>query len=97
MGRKNRHFDDEFKASAVKLVQSKVKTMAQVARDLDIVPSVLGYWVNQAKKAAAPGGVGELNATERQELVTLRKQVKQLEMERAFLKKAAAYFAKENP
>ena len=96
MARKNRHFDDEFKANAVKLVEGG-KTQAQVARDLEIVPSVLGTWVKRAKAEAAPDGVGDLKAAEREELATLRKQVKQLEMERAFLKKAAAYFAKENP
>jgi transposase len=97
MVRKKRQFDGEFKANAVKLVLTELKTVAQVARELDIVPSVLSYWVKKAKVEAAPAGSGELKAAEREELASLRKQVKQLEMERAFLKKAAAYFAKENP
>jgi transposase len=45
---------------------------------------------------AGKGPAGALTAAEREELATLRKQVKRLEMEREILKKAAAFFAKES-
>ena len=94
--RVKRSFDPEFKAGAVKLVREEGKTLAQVARDLDIVPSVLGGWVRLAEAEDAPGGTGALKAAERAELTLLRKQNRVLQMERDLLKKAAAFFAREN-
>ncbi len=94
--RKKRVFDDEFKAGAVRLVMEEGKTPAQVARDLDIVPSVLGNWVKRAEAEAGPAGVGALKAAERAELAMLRKEVRVLKMERDLLKKATAFFAREN-
>ena len=67
--------------------------MAAVARDHDLTESAVGRWVDRAKAAVLP--TAALTATEREELATLRKQVKRLEMEREILKKAAAFFAKE--
>jgi transposase len=91
---KRRRFDDEFKAGAVRLVLDEGKTVAQVARDLDLTPSALSGWVKQAKADRSKGKAG-LTTDERVEMALLRKQVRQLEMERAILKKAAAFFAKE--
>ena len=95
--RKKRKFDAEFKAGAVKLVLETGKSQGQVARDLDIVPSVLGTWIKRAQAENGPLGIGPLKAAEREELTTLRKEIRTLKMERDFLKKAAAFFAKENP
>lgn len=94
--RKKRVFDAEFKAGAVKLVLEAGKSPAQVARDLGIVPSVLGTWVRRAKAEGGPSGLGALKAAEREELTTLRKEVRALRMERDFLKKAAAFFASQS-
>jgi transposase len=93
--RQRRSFTDEFKAGAVRLVLDQGKTIAQVARDLDLTASALGGWVEQARADRSKGKTG-LTTEERAELVRLRKQVRVLEMERALLKKAAAFFAKEN-
>ena len=93
--RQRRSFTDEFKAGAVRLVLDEGKTIAQVARDLDLTPSALAGWVEQARADRNKGKTG-LTTEERAELVRLRKQVRVLEMERALLKKAAAFFAKEN-
>lgn len=94
--RKKRIFDAEFKAGAVKLVVEAGKSPADVARDLDLVPSVLGSWVKQAKAEGSPNGAGALKTVEREELTTLRKENRVLRMERDFLKKAAAFFARES-
>ena len=91
---KRRQFTDEFKAGAVRLVLDEGKSVAQVARDLDLTPSALGGWVKQAQADRSKGKTG-LTTDERAELTRLRKEVRQLEMERAILKKAAAFFAKE--
>ena len=91
---KRRQFTDEFKAGAVRLVLDEGKSVAQVARDLDLTPSALSGWVKQAQADRSKGETG-LTTDERAELARLRKEVRQLEMERAILKKAAAFFAKE--
>ena len=71
------------------------KTVAQVASDLDLTPSALGGWVKQAR-ADRDGGTSGLTTDERTELAALRKQVRELKMERDLLKQRAAFFAKES-
>ena len=67
--RARRQFTDEFKAGAVRLVLDEGKTVAQVARDLDLTPSALGGWVKQAR-ADRDGGKTGLTTEERDELAT---------------------------
>ena len=93
--RKKRTFDDAFKAAAVKQVAVPGKSPAQVARELDLVPSVLASWLKAAGAEGGAPGEGALKAAEREELAKLRKDKRIWDMERAFLKKAAAFFAKE--
>ena len=69
--------------------------MRQVARNLGIAESSLSRWVREHNGDRGPKAPGSLSSDERQELVQLRRQVKRLEMEREFLKKAAAFFARE--
>jgi transposase len=92
--RARRQFTDEFKAGAVRLVLDEGKTVAQVARDLDLTASALGGWVKQAR-ADRDGGKSGLTTEEKVELAALRKENRQLRVERDILKKAAAFFAKE--
>jgi transposase len=94
--RRRRIFTAEFKAGAVRLVLEEGKTPAQVGRDLDVHQSVIGSWVKQARIDAGKGPPGALTTAEREELSRLRKRVRELEIERTILKKAAAFFAKEN-
>jgi transposase len=70
------------------------KTVAQVARDLDLTQSALGGWVKQARADRTKGKTG-LTTEERAEMAQLRKENRQLKMERDLLKKWAAFFAKE--
>lgn len=93
--RKRRSFTAEFKAEAVRLVREGAKTLPVLAKDLDLTESALRLWVQQAEKAEGKGAAGGLKAEEREELVRLRRENRQLLMERDFLKKAAAFFAKE--
>ena len=93
--RERRSFSDEFKEGAVGLVLDEGKTIAQVARDLDLNQSGLGTWVNQARADRSDGKTG-LTTAEREELAQLRKENRTLRMERDFLVKAAAFFAKES-
>jgi transposase len=93
--RSRRSFTDEFRAGAVRLVLDEGKTVAQVARDLDLTASALSRWVEQARADRSNGKTG-LTTAEREELARLRRENRDLRMEREILKKAAAFFAKES-
>jgi transposase len=90
--RARRQFTDEFMAGAVRLVVDEGKTVGAVARELDLTPSALAGWVRQVRADRTKGKTG-LTTEERAELATLRKENRQLRMERDILKKAAAFFA----
>lgn len=92
--RKRRTFTTEQKAEAVRLAR-EVGSVAQAARDLDLTESCLGRWLKQADIDEGRGAPGELTSSEQGELTRLRREVRILEQERSFLKKAAAYFAKD--
>jgi transposase len=86
----------EFKADAVKLARASSRTVTEIAHELDIAPSLLGRWIRQADIDEGNGPEGALTTTEKEELQRLRRENKELRMEKEILKKAAAFFAKEN-
>ena len=94
--RGRRAFNTEFKAEAVRLCKVGDRSIGQVAKDLDLTETALREWVKRADVDVGKGPPGALTTEERNELRELRKRVKRLEMEREILKKAAAFFAKEN-
>ena len=94
--RKRRSFTPEFKAEAVRLCRAGDRSITQVANELDLTETALREWVKRADADAGEGAPETLTSGERDELRELRKRVKRLEMEREILKKAAAFFAKEN-
>jgi transposase len=93
--RKRRSFTREFRGDAVRLVREGSKSLPQVAKDLDLTESALRNWVREADGDNGKESAGVLSTAEREELVRLRKENRQLQMERDFLKKAAAFFTKE--
>ena len=96
MPRRNRRFfTPEQKADAVRLVR-KVGSVSRVAKDLDLTETALRKWVQQAEVDEGRGSDGALTTEEKAELQQLRRENRTLRMERDFLKKAAAFFAKEN-
>ena len=84
--RKRRLFTPEFKAEAVRLVRGSGKTVAQVARELDLTATCLRAWVNQAEVDEKRNGQGTLTTDERAELTRLRRELRTVEQERDFLK-----------
>ena len=92
--RARRRFDDDFKAQAVRLVLDEGKTVGAAARDLDLTETALRGWVKRAQADRTHGRTG-LTTAEREELARLRKENKQLRLEREILKNAAAFFASE--
>ena len=91
----NRRYSREFKLSAVKLVNEQGYSIVEAARSLGIDPANLRSWLKKFGDSpeAAPTGDGALKA----ELRRLRQENAKLLMEREILKKAAAFFAKEQP
>ena len=85
----------EFKVSAVKLVNEQGYTVPDAARSLGVDPNCVRGWVQKfgSEAGMAPTGEGAVQA----ELRRLRKENARLLMERDILKKAAAFFAKEQP
>ena len=87
--RTRRNYTDEFKAGAVGLVLDQGKKIPQVARDLDLTESALRGWVERARADRGKGRPGVLTTVEKEELAKLRKEVRELRVERDILKKAA--------
>lgn len=96
MGKKRRTFSSEYKAEAVKLVRGSGKSIGSIAQDLGLWETVLRRWVQRADIDEGKGPEGALTTEEREELRRLRRENKQLLMEREILKKATAFFAKGN-
>ena len=96
MGKRNRRrFTAEQKAEAVRIVKASGKSVGQVAKEMGLTETSLRNWVRQAEIDAARSPNGPLTSDERAELARLRKELKRVEMERDFLKKAVAFFARE--
>jgi transposase len=87
----------EFRRRAVELARLGEQPIAQIARDLNISKSCLRNWMSQADIDEGKNtGDPRLSSDERAELAELRKKNKRLEVELEIVKRAAAYFAKEN-
>jgi len=90
-----RRYSREFKLSAVKLVNEQGYSIVEAAKSLGVDPNCVRGWIAKFgnEPDTAPSGEGALKA----ELRRLRKENAQLLMEREILKKAAAFFAREQP
>ena len=100
-----RRYTREFKVSAVKLVNEQGYSIPDAARSLGVDASNVRDWVEKFSSTSSdnggggvgggvlPSGEGALKA----ELRRLRKENARLLMEREILKKAAAFFAQEQP
>lgn len=94
-----RRFSAEFKASAVEMATRPGATVSHTARALEIGEGVLHEWIKRSRggtrRTLSPSG-GPIDETEKDELLRLRREIATLRMERDFLKKATAFFAKES-
>ena len=91
----NRKHSEEFKKEAVRLALESGKPKAAVARELGITASLLYTWIKKYDEATSRGLTVEEHKAEQEEMRKLKAQVKKLQQENAILKKAAAYFAKD--
>jgi transposase len=91
---KEQKYSPEFRGEAARMVVEGPRAIAQVARELGLSETTLGNWVRVYREAHA-SDEPPLELSERARLRELERQNRELEMENAFLKKAAAYFARE--
>jgi transposase len=98
MGEKRRQYTREFKIEAVRLMEESGRSKSQIARDLGIHESMLKRWqaqVEERPRSEAFPGNGKPSAAE-EEIRRLRRELEQVKQERDFLRKTAAYFARES-
>lgn len=88
-------YSPELKEQAVKEVIGGKKSVTQVAREFNINPKTLGPWVTAYRKKLAGQPIPE-DIPDNERVKELERRNRELEQENAFLKKAAAYFAREH-
>jgi transposase len=92
MARRRPTYAPEFRAEAVRRLRTSDESPAKIARELGVSPPTLKGWA----QASRPQPDVPLTDSERTELKRLRKDVRELRMERDILKKATAFFAKQS-
>ena len=92
--RKRRSFTKEYKAQVVQMVRSIGKTIGQIAKDLDLTETAVRAWAKRAQVDTKKDPHGPLTTDERSEMSRLRRELKTMTMERDFLRKASAFFAR---
>ena len=85
----------EFRQRAVELARQGTTPVSKIAKDLSISESCLRNWMHQAE-AEENGGSDRLGRGEKKEVAELRRRNRLLEQENEILRRAAAYFAREN-
>ncbi len=93
---KRRKFSREYKLAAVKKVVLQGLSCCEVARDLSIRDTLIHNWRRKFESDGTLANETKSNASVEVELKRLRDEVRQLKIERDILKKATAFFAKEN-
>jgi len=91
-------YPPEFRAEAVRLIQTSGKSMAQIGRELQVTTETLRQWIKQADiddGLRHDGLRTEEHPEGTREVRRLRREVKTLREEREILLKAAAFFAQE--
>ncbi|MFT5652098.1 MAG: transposase [Psychromonas sp.] len=89
--RQYKTYTSEFKTEALALISEQGYSVQEAASALGITTSLLYSWEKKAEDHVN----STVNSDERTELLSLRKEVKQLRMEKEILKKTSAFFAKE--
>jgi len=87
-----RNYTEDFKREAVALVKEHQYKITDAAKSLDIRPDLLRRWKGEFD---AQDSGESLSKDEREELKQLRRENRELKMEKEILKKASAYFARE--
>ena len=95
----SRRYDDEFKKKIVRIRMEEGRTYASITAEYGVSKSVISHWYSefskecQEKAQTNPGTTNEAELMK--ENLRLRKELEEMRKENSFLKKAAAFFAKE--
>ena len=89
-----RRYPKEFREGAVQLARQGERPIADIAQELGIAESCLRNWLKRVQLDLRERDDG-LTTAEREELRELRRRVRRLEQEKEILRKAAAFFARE--
>jgi transposase len=92
---RGKRYSPEFKEQAARKVVDNSLPIAQVARELGVNDTTLGFWVKDYRKKLERLPLSP-DLPEQERIRELERRNRELEMENAFLKKAAAYFAREH-
>ena len=90
--RQYKQYSKEYKEEAVALVREQGYSVPQAAKSLGVNVNLIYKWKDKIEEELEGKSVSD---DERAELKRLRKEVKELRMEKEILKKASAFFAKE--
>jgi transposase len=93
MGKTRAAYPPEFRRQMVELVRAS-RSPEELAREFEPTAQSIRNWLAQSERNAGRGG-GGLTTAEREELNRLRRENRQLRLEREILSKAAAWFARE--
>lgn len=94
--RSKQSYSPEFRAEAVRQVVNTSRPVAVVARELGVVEQTLGNWVKSYRVEHAEDEPA-LTVSERIRLREAERELREVRLENEFLKKAAAYFARDRP
>lgn len=89
-------FDEEFKIQVVREVIDRSRPIVEVAKSYGLVPQTVGNWVAKYRREHPEPGMENASSEESAEIQRLKKELRESRMEVEFLKKAAAFFAKES-
>ena len=93
---RRRQFTDAFKSEAVRLTRESGRPVTQVARELGIADHLRYRWRGEQRHVEAQGQTRQAMRAGQDELARLKRENEILKKERDFLKRAAAFFARES-
>ena len=96
MAQQRRKHSKAFKAEVVRLVLEGGKSPSEVARAHELAASLVFNWLKQAKVDQGLGAPGAYSTLEKQELAQLRREIRDLRMERDFFKKCSTWLVRQN-
>ena len=92
---KPRKYSREYKREALELLQKSGKSITDIANELGIPMQNLSRWKARAEKQRTEPPPKKHSPAAELEIAELRRELERVRMERDFLKKAAAFFAKD--
>ncbi len=95
MAAERTRYTDEYRQETADYTIASGRPITEVARELGLNPKTLNHWVVARRRGLADPEAAAAAKAEDAELRAARKRIRELEVENEFLKKASAYFARE--